>query len=63
MSFFLLMLSDFIEVPLLTLLELFCFSAWISLVLIIPDRYATRIVLASCSACKPQSTVDWRASC
>jgi hypothetical protein len=31
MSFFLLTLSDFIEVPLLTLLELLCFSAWISL--------------------------------
>jgi hypothetical protein len=44
MSFFLLTLSDFIEVPLLTLLELLCFSAWISLVLIIPDRILGRCV-------------------
>jgi hypothetical protein len=35
---FLLIISGFIEVPILTLLELFFFSAWISLVLIIPDR-------------------------
>ena len=38
MSSFLLMLSDFIEVPLLTLLELFVIAAWSSFVLLIPDR-------------------------
>jgi hypothetical protein len=34
----LLIISDFIEVPLLTLLELFVIAVWISFVLLIPDR-------------------------
>ena len=46
MPSFLLMLSDVIELPLLTLIELLTYSAWISLVLIIPDRILTRCVFA-----------------
>ncbi|MGO9438285.1 MAG: hypothetical protein ACLPH3_07555 [Terracidiphilus sp.] len=44
MLFLLSIISDFIEVPLLTLLDLLFFSAWISLVLIIPDRILARCV-------------------
>lgn len=39
----LLIISDFIEVPLLTVLELFVIAVWISFVLLIPDR-----ILGSC---------------
>jgi hypothetical protein len=38
MAFYLVVLSDFVLAPLLTLLELFFMAAWISFVLIIPDR-------------------------
>jgi hypothetical protein len=38
------MLSDFIEVPLFTLLELFVIAAWSSFVLLIPDRILGRCV-------------------
>jgi hypothetical protein len=44
MFFLLSIISDFIEVPLLILLDLLFFSAWISLVLIIPDRILARCV-------------------
>ncbi len=37
-------ISDSIEVPLLTLLELLTFAAWISFVLLIPDRILGRCV-------------------
>jgi hypothetical protein len=41
---FQLSISDSIEVPLLTLLELLTFAAWISFVLLIPDRILGRCV-------------------
>jgi hypothetical protein len=44
MPFYLLVLSDFALVPLLTLLELFFIAAWISFVLIIPDRIVGRVL-------------------
>ena len=44
MYLFLLMLSDLTDVPFLTLLELLSFAAWISFVLLIPDRILGRCV-------------------